>query len=136
MNKKFKICFISVLFISFIPLYAKYYADPKNGYSGWANAYFIGTTKEVDPLEEATKIEASIKQEGLFLGYCRKFSKEQRFLICSALQEFNLSVNDVFAVVVQEGYSDRGTVVVIVIKEDTKTLNDALLTAGIVSISM
>ena len=105
MKKKLIICGIMALcIVSFVNAEMKYYSDWINGYKGYAQAFYVSTTKNIDPKSVADGWEEDIKQKGYSITYrCRKLTNQQLFLISSAINEYKLSDEEVYMVFIKEG---------------------------------
>lgn len=107
MNMKKKIMFIFLISISLIPLFgakSKYYYDYQNGYSGYASADYLGSTKKgFNIIEYKTNMEGMLGSYGYSFKKCAGLSKQESFLLWSAIDEYNRSYNDCFEVMITEG---------------------------------
>ena len=94
MKNKAKFFLSILLLLSLFPLNAdewKWYSDWNTGYCGYASASFIGTTKTVNPETDAAIIELAYRSYDMvsFLYHPKKLSKQQTFLLESALRQFD-----------------------------------------------
>lgn len=105
--KKVIISLITFVLLWVTPIYAadiKWYSDWKNGYCGYAGADYIGTTKNIDPNAYANNAEAHLRSLGVYITrYCQKISKQENYLLWSALSMYNYSDGEVYAVTIQQG---------------------------------
>ena len=94
--------FVFVLsIVSAVPLFAgemKNYSDWINGYSGTSGAEYMGTTTEIDLEKLIMNGRQSFKQKAQYIGDCKKLTKEENFLLWSALNEFDYKDNEIYAV--------------------------------------
>lgn len=115
MKKKLIICGIMALcIVSFVNAEMKYYSDLINGYKGYAQAFYVGTTKNIDPKSFSDGWEENIKRLGYSITYrCRKLTNQQSFLIRSAINEYDLLEEEVYMVQIKEG-ADQYTFTVVI----------------------
>lgn len=97
----------------------KWYFDYYNNYSGRATILYLGTTAECTPSQEASQAEAFLQSD--IVGYCRKLSKTENFLIWSALAEYDYVENEVYGIVVQDAGNDTALTVVVQIVDNGKS---------------
>jgi hypothetical protein len=83
----------------------KYYSDRNKGFSGYAQAIYIGTTKTIDPSEFAYQQELVYLTDGRlnFIRHCDKLSNQQVFLTWSALDEYYYEDKEIYNIILQEG---------------------------------
>ena len=118
MSIKLRLCLIIIFAsISCLKLSAanmKPYIDWDNGYSGYANADYVGTTRTINPSQFAEEGERRIRAFGATITrYCQKLSKSENFLLWSALNEYNYSDNEIYSVTIQQGMQILQLIVVI-----------------------
>ena len=111
MKKKQIICIV-VLCCTMLPVMAtegKIYRDYSNGYAGYAVAEFWpsknGIVTDRDGVSRSLSefcdfYETEIKSHGTFLGKKEKLTKEETFLIWSALDEYELLNGEVYVVII------------------------------------
>ena len=109
--KKKLVCIV-VLCCTMLPVMAaegKIYRDYINGYSGYAIAEFFpsknGIVTDRDGVSRSLSefcdfCETEIKSKGTFLGKKEKITKEENFLIWSALNEYELLDEEVYVVII------------------------------------
>lgn len=118
---KNRVLIISLLILtSCIPLYAdggwhRYY-DFSTTNSGRASITYMGTTLDCIPSQDASELEDFLKND--IVGYCRKISKRENFLIWSALSEYDYSDGEVYGIVVQEDGNDAALYVIVTIENN------------------
>ena len=103
---KKRLCFVFIFLFLFFKLTAqniKYY--DYNGYRGYAQAIYIGTTKTIDPREYANQQELVYLTDGRFnfIRHCNKLSKQESFLTWCALYEYDLHDNEIYNLIIQQG---------------------------------
>lgn len=106
--KKMFLCFAIIFFTlaSITAAEMKYYSDSQNGYSGYAVADYVGTTKTVNPSVYLNLWENDLYQRGYIKsGYCNKLSNQESFLLWKALGEYDYRGNEVYAVRIIQGNS-------------------------------
>lgn len=105
------------VFLLIIPIYAselKRYTDWNNGYTGYAGADYIGTTKTINPKTFSMEAEQRIRNLGVYITrYCQKLSNQERYLLWSALGMYNYTDNEIYSVTIQQGKEILQLVVVI-----------------------
>lgn len=100
MKKRIALCLVFMLCIlsavtgrEKLGSYTKY-EDRKNGYSGWAVARYLGTTKETDAYKEMQELASSLYW--MMPSLCSKLTNEESFLMWSALAEYNLKKGEIY----------------------------------------
>lgn len=129
MKKKLIVC-LALLCCTIFPVAAQeLYSDRSNGYSGHAGAHYIGTTKDVNLAEHWAGLERHMGKRFTFLRAIQKLSKEENFLLWSALNEYELSSNEVYQVAItwENKSTTLALLVVITDKGRSCTLYDASL---------
>ena len=82
----------------------KYYSDSKNGYSGYAAADYVGTTKKIDPSTYLNAWLNNLYRNGYIkTGDCNKMSNQENFLLWKALNEYDYRSNEIYAVRILQG---------------------------------
>ncbi len=104
--KKSFFCFLFLFIFLFNSLKAsepKYYFDDINGYEGYSLAEYMGTVRTIDP--EATAIaweQVAIEDGAEVIKHSEKLTKQEQFLLWSALEEFEYKVNEVYYVLISQ----------------------------------
>lgn len=82
------------------------YTDYKNGYSGLAKSYYIGTLKEINPDSFSEYLKKYITNEGVYniKSIHGKLSKAEKFILISELNSWDLEDGDVYVARIQTGY--------------------------------
>lgn len=104
MKKKIILCFAFTFCISLASVFGRRYEDKKNGYSGLAMATYLGTIKEIDDWGTITLLRNNHEMDGHRTRDCEKLSKAESFLMWSALEEYNFKKNEVYNILIFEGY--------------------------------
>ncbi len=100
----------------------KYYSDTKNGYSGSAMAFYVGTTKDINPSDYLVGYERFLREKGYnIVGYCTKLSKQEDFLFWAALNEYKCAAKEVYSVSIKIEGENRILNVAAVVKKPGKT---------------
>ena len=121
MKKRLLICIAMLIFILF-SINAQSYYDWNNGYSGSAVAYYLGTTKTINPAQVAEDAEHNMRSIGLKVtGYCQKLSKTESFLIWSALNEYDYNDGEVYSLVINPSNNITALCLVVVITNGGKS---------------
>lgn len=106
---KYKKAVVVLVIALFVATFAsaqmlKSYYDWENGYSGKAYALYVNTTNTVDPIDVASSVREYSLTLGLhYLRPAHKLSKQEYFLIKSALNEYNCSKNEIYYVTLVQG---------------------------------
>lgn len=79
----------------------KFYYDYDSGYEGKARAFYVGTTQTINPSQSAKRLESVPNL--IVTKYCEKLSKEETFLLWSALKEYDYKDNEVYLVNIYTG---------------------------------
>ena len=112
-----KIIFIFVLFIGLLISISatdiRFHSDSGNGWYGYSGADYVGTTKTVNPSQFAEEAENRAARYFRIVRYCEKLSRQENFLLWSALNQYNYSNNEVYSVIIQQGYECLNLIVVI-----------------------
>lgn len=82
------------------------YEDKKNGYSGWACADYLGTTKETDAYKEMQELISGTPRQ--VHNPCSKLTNEESFLMWSALADYNYKKGEVYYVEIRDKPDARG----------------------------
>ncbi len=127
MKKKMILCVV-LLFSLVSVLNAvgpKYYYDYKNGYEGHSLANYVGTTKKFDiSILNKGNIDYMLSC-GSFVEPLSKLTKEENFLLWSALREFDIRDNEVYSVYIHSSSLRASTAVMlyVVIKENGNSVS-------------
>lgn len=121
--RKFLIIFL--LFILSSPIFSanvKRYSDWEKGFSGYAGAEYVGTTKTIDPKTYSLQCGYRILNSGMtILRYCDKLSKQEIFLLWAALDQYDFSNGEIYTVYILQ--NNEILQLIVVIKEDGKSVN-------------
>ncbi len=103
-HKKAVVVLAIALFVAtFASAEGRSYYDWENGYSGVADAIYVGTTRTLDTNEAIYSFEEGLRNEGFqYICPCSKLSKRDIFLLWSALNEYNYSNNEVYCVSISQ----------------------------------
>ena len=114
MKKKLNFC-LFMFFLIIVPLFSdelRFYS--KGGYRGHAMAEYVGTTKNINPARFADEGERRVISVGVpIIRYCQKLSKQECFLLWSALEQWDYSNNEIYAVTIQQGKEILQLIVVV-----------------------
>lgn len=116
MKNKRIIVLLVCIFSCFIPLFSadsKFYSDFENGWCGYSRADYIGTTRNVNPSQFAAEAERRVKSFFRITRYCEKLSRQENFLLWSALGEYDYKDNEVYSVVIEQDKETLNLIVVI-----------------------
>lgn len=86
----------------------KYYYDSNTGYSGYANGGYMGSSKEGLSLEAVhDRGLNNLRNGGAWVGRgIGKLTREQNWLLCEAIREYDYSVGDIFVFIMGKNSSD------------------------------
>ena len=123
---KRKILIISFFFffeiVHIFPADMRWYSDYSKGYSGYAGADYIGTTKNINPSKFANEGEQRLRNIGVTISrYCEKLSKAESFLMWSALEQYDYYQNEIYSVTIQQG--KQILQLIVVIKDDGNSVD-------------
>ena len=101
--------------VCIIPLFSdelRFYSEGR--YRGYAVAEYIGTTKNINPSRFADEGELRVRSTGVpIIRYCQKLSKQEIFLLWSAINQWDYSENEIYAVTIQQGKEILQLIVVV-----------------------
>ncbi len=102
MKKKLIVCILVLCSITLLNANSpKWYSDPVNQYGGLAGATYASSDDSLN-LNDVHEIARKISGIDMkcYQGPYKKLSKEDSFLILSALDEWNYSIGDIYNVIV------------------------------------
>ena len=105
MNKKISIFILMLLFVWVLEAEdLKFYSFKDEGYSGYAIASYMAYMPAFDVVEKlAESNEEYYKKHNAFIRYnMGKLSKQESFLLWSALNEYNYKDGEMYAVVIKQ----------------------------------
>ncbi|EMB24376.1 hypothetical protein E4N83_10935 [Treponema denticola] len=105
MNKKILIFILMLLFVWGLEAEElKFYSFKDRGYSGYAIASYMAYMPPLDVVEKlAERNEEYYKEQNAFIRYNRgKLSKQESFLLWSALNEYDYEEGEMYVVVIKQ----------------------------------